>query len=76
MLVGEDQDLWLFMRLGPGRCWDLVFKDGCPSAGCQTTDCWKEQEIIGSVHRPTIPEEAAQHRYRLTLSTHAFDRLG
>jgi 4-amino-4-deoxy-L-arabinose transferase-like glycosyltransferase len=68
-----DEDLWLFMRLVHRRGWDLVFKDGCPSAGRYTTDFWKAGDIIPSVHRLKIPEDAQEHRYRLTLSTHPFE---
>ncbi len=68
-----DQDLWLFMRLVHRRGWDLVFKDGCPSAGRYTTDFWKAGDIIPSVHRLKIPEDAQEHRYRLTLSMHPFE---
>ncbi|NIN63294.1 MAG: hypothetical protein GTO63_00965, partial [Anaerolineae bacterium] len=68
-----DEDYWLLMRLVHRRGWDLVFKDGCPSAGRYTTDFWKKGDIIPSVHRLRIPEDAAQHRYRLTLSVHPFE---
>lgn len=33
-------------------------------AGCHTTNFWKEQEIIGSVHRPTIPVAAASIKHQ------------
>ncbi len=67
------EDYWLLMRLVHRRGWDLVFKDGCPSAGRYTTDFWKKGDILPSVHRLRIPEDAAQHRYRLTLSVHPFE---
>jgi hypothetical protein len=67
------QDYWLLMRLVHRRGYDLTFKDGCPSAGRYTTDHWKKGEVIPSVHRLRIPEDAADANYRLTLSMHPFD---
>jgi hypothetical protein len=66
------QDYWLQMRLVHRRGYDLVYKDGCPSAGRYTTDHWKKGEVIPSVHRLRIPEDAAEANYRLTLSMHPF----
>jgi 4-amino-4-deoxy-L-arabinose transferase-like glycosyltransferase len=70
-----DQDYWLLMRLVHRRGWDLVFKDGCPSGGRYTTDFWKAGDIIRSLHRLKIPDDAPGHRYRLTLSMHPFDSV-
>ncbi len=68
-----DEDYWLLMRLVHRRGWDLVFKDGCPSGGPYTTDFWKTGNIIPSVHRLKIPDDATEARYRLTLSMHPFN---
>jgi 4-amino-4-deoxy-L-arabinose transferase-like glycosyltransferase len=68
-----DEDYWLLMRLVHRRGWDLVFKDGCPSAGRYTTDYWEKGDILPSVHRLKIPDDAVEHRYRLTLSMHPFE---
>jgi 4-amino-4-deoxy-L-arabinose transferase-like glycosyltransferase len=68
-----DEDYWLLFRLVHRRGHDLTFKDGCPSAGRYTTDHWRKGDIIPSEHRLSIPEDAAAHRYRLTLSMHPFD---
>jgi hypothetical protein len=70
-----DQDYWLLMRLAHRRGWDLLFKEGCPSAGRYTTDFWKAGDIIPSVHRFAIPDNAEEARYRLILSVRPFDRL-
>jgi len=67
-----DEDYWLLMRLVHRRGYDLIFKDGCPSAGRYTTDHWKKGDVIPSVHRLRIPDGAADHNYRLTLSMHPF----
>jgi hypothetical protein len=67
------EDYWLQMRLVHRRGYDLISKDGCPSAGRYTTDHWKKGEIIPSVHRLRIPDDAADNNYRLTLSMHPFD---
>jgi len=67
-----DQDYWLLMRLVHRRGYDLVFKDGCPSAGKYTTDHWKKGDVIPSVHRLRIPDDAAEANYRLILSLHPF----
>jgi 4-amino-4-deoxy-L-arabinose transferase-like glycosyltransferase len=67
-----DEDYWLLMRLVHRRGYDLVFKDGCPSAGRYTTDHWKKGDVIPSVHRLRIPDDAADANYRLTLSMHPF----
>jgi hypothetical protein len=66
------QDYWLLTRLVHKRDWDLVSKDGCPSAGRYTTDHWRKGDVIPSVHRLRIPDDAADHNYRLTLSMHPF----
>ena len=66
------QDYWLQMRLVHRRGYDLIYKDGCPSAGGYTTDHWKKGDVIPSVHRLRIPDDAADHNYRLTLSMHPF----
>ncbi|MCJ7620963.1 MAG: hypothetical protein MUP64_12170, partial [Anaerolineae bacterium] len=50
-----DQDYWLLTRLVHKRDWDLVSKDGCPSAGRYTTDHWRKGDVIPSVHRLRIP---------------------
>ena len=68
-----DEDLWLLMRLVHRRGYDLTFKDGCPSGGKYTTDHWKQGDVIPSVHRLRIPDDAEKHPYRLTLSMHPFD---
>jgi hypothetical protein len=70
-----DQDYWLLMRLAHRKGWDLAFKDGCPSAGRYTTDFWGAGDIIPSLHRLKIPDDAEQARYRLILSMHPFDSL-
>jgi hypothetical protein len=71
-----DQDYWLQMRLVHRRGYDLTFKDGCPSAGRYTTDHWRKGDVIPSVHRLRIPDDAVDHNYRLTLSMHPFGSEG
>jgi hypothetical protein len=66
------QDYWLQMRLVHRRGYDLTFKDGCPSAGRYTTDHWKKGDVIPSVHRLRIPQDAVDRNYRLTLSMRPF----
>lgn len=68
-----DQDLWLLMRLVHRKGWDLASKDGCPSGGRYTTDFWRKGDIIPSVHRLEIPDDAPEHRYRLILSMHPLE---
>lgn len=41
--------------------------------GPYTTDFSKHGDIIPSVHRLRIPDDATKHRYRLTLSMHPFE---
>jgi len=72
-LEDVDQDLWLLFRLVHRRGYDLAFKDGCPSAGRYTTDHWKKGDVLPSVHRLRIPDDADDHPYRLTLSMHPFE---
>jgi 4-amino-4-deoxy-L-arabinose transferase-like glycosyltransferase len=67
------EDYWLLFRLAHRRGYDLAFKDGCPSAGRYTTDHWRKGDVIPSVHRLRIPDDADPARYRLTLSMHPFD---
>ena len=70
-----DQDYWLLMRLVHRKGWTLASKEGCPSAGRYSTDFWRAGDIIPSLHRLKIPDDAQQHRYRLTMSMHPFDSL-
>ncbi|HUW09314.1 MAG TPA: hypothetical protein VM537_06255, partial [Anaerolineae bacterium] len=68
-----EEDLWLLFRLVHRKGYDLVSKDGCPSGGRYTTDHWKKGDVIPSVHRLRIPQDADDHPYRLTLSMHPFE---
>jgi len=56
-LVGQDGSL-------------LLYKDGSPSAGRDTTDRWKPGPIVTSHHRMTVPEYGAPGTYRLTIRLH------
>jgi len=48
----------------------LVFTDGSPSAGHDTTDRWEPGVPISSLHLLKIPEYARPGEYRLCLSMH------
>jgi hypothetical protein len=68
--IGEDD--WLLIQLLDQNDRFLMFSDGSPTAGRDTTDFWRRGEIRPSTHRLPIPDYAAPGRYHLALSIHPF----
>jgi len=63
-------DIWLLLKLVDADGSFLVYKDGSPSAGRDTTDRWSPGIVVASQHRLTIPDYAQPGTYWLTLSMH------
>jgi hypothetical protein len=67
--VVED-DIWLLVELVDANGTFLMYKDGSPSAGRDTTDRWMPGIIVASQHRLSIPDYGQPGAYRLTLRLH------
>jgi hypothetical protein len=50
----------------------LMYADGSPSAGRDTTDRWPVEEPLASLHLLSVPEYGESGNYRLTISLHPF----
>jgi len=66
------EDYWLFLRLKSANDDDVWSKDGTPSAGRDSTDLWREGDVIAARHRITLGDEVAPGRYRLLAGVHRF----
>lgn len=69
----QDDD-WLRVQLLDAHDNFLLFKDGSPSAGRDSTDSWRRGEKIVSWHRLIIPEDVPRGVYRLTVGVHPYGR--
>ncbi len=69
----QDDD-WLKIQLLDAQDNFMLFKDGSPSAGRDSTDSWRRGEQIASWHRLAIPADARRGVYRLTLGIHPYGR--
>lgn len=65
-----DRELMALTQLIDGNGDFLVFTDGSPSGGRDTTDRWEPGVPIASTHLLKIPEYAPAGEYRLSLSLH------
>ena len=63
-------DVWLLIELVDARGVFVMYKDGSPSAGRDTTDRWAPGTIVASRHRLNVPEDAQPGTYRITLRLH------
>ncbi|MGD8489432.1 MAG: glycosyltransferase family 39 protein [Anaerolineae bacterium] len=63
-------DVWLLLELVDASGEFVMYKDGSPSAGRDTTDCWTLGTIVAARHRLAVPDEAPPGLYWITLSLH------
>ena len=63
-------DIWSLIELVDDSGAFLMYKDGSPSAGRDTTDRWQPGVIVASEHRLLIPEHSQPGTYRLTIRLH------
>ncbi len=68
--VSQEADIWVLLKLVDAGGTFLMYKDGSPSAGRDTTDRWTPGTIIASQHRLAIPNYSQPGTYWLTLSMH------
>lgn len=63
-------DIWVLLKLVDAGGSFLMYKDGSPSAGRDTTDRWSPGTVVASQHRLAIPDYGQPGTYWLTLSMH------
>lgn len=68
--VSPEHDFWALIELVDASGTFLMYKDGSPSAGRDTTDRWIPGTIVVSQHRLSIPEYGQPGVYWLTLRLH------
>jgi hypothetical protein len=68
--VLPEADLWSLIELVDASGNFLMYKDGSPSAGRDTTDRWKPGALVASEHRLAVPGYGQPGTYRLTLRLH------
>ena len=67
-----DRDLMALVQLVDGRGRFLMYADGSPTAGRDTTDRWTPGVPLASRHLLSVPEGGRPGDYRLTISLHPF----
>jgi hypothetical protein len=67
-----EQDLMALIELVDEEGDFLMYLDGSPSAGRDTTDRWTPGEPLASRHLLAIPDYGQPGAYRLTISVHPF----
>lgn len=68
-----EDNLWALIELVDASGTFLMYKDGSPSAGRDTTDRWMVGKIVASEHRLAIPDYGQPGTYGLTLRLHPAD---
>ncbi len=63
-------DVWARIDLVDAAGAFVMYKDGSPSAGRDTTDRWAPGTIVPSEHRLGVPSSTQPGTYRLTLRLH------
>jgi hypothetical protein len=71
-LKPQDQDLMALIQLVDEGGKFLMYLDGSPTAGRDTTDRWRVGEPLASEHLLPVPEYGQPGKYRLTIGLHAF----
>ncbi len=66
------QDLMTLIQLVDGEGRFVMYADGSPSAGRDTTDRWQPGVPLATRHLLPVPAEGQPGRYRLTISVHPF----
>lgn len=67
-----DEDLMVLVQLVDEEGQFLMYADGSPTAGRDTTDRWPPGVPLASRHLLAVPGAAQPGEYRLTLSIHPF----
>jgi 4-amino-4-deoxy-L-arabinose transferase-like glycosyltransferase len=67
-----DRDLWALIQLVDGEDRFLMYTDGSPTAGRDTTDRWRPGVPLASYHLLPVPDYGQPGPYRLTISLHPF----
>ena len=67
-----DRDLWALIQLVDGEDKFLMYADGSPTAGRDTTDRWKPGVPLAAYHLLSVPDYGQPGSYRLTISMHPF----
>jgi hypothetical protein len=68
--VTPRDNLWAHIELVDASGTFVMYKDGSPSAGRDTTDRWTPGTIVASEHRLAIPQNSQPGTYWLTLRLH------
>lgn len=69
-----EEDYWLFLRLETDDGKVVWSKDGSPSAGRDSTDLWREGDVLMARHRIALAEDIPLGRYRLLAGLHRFSK--
>jgi 4-amino-4-deoxy-L-arabinose transferase-like glycosyltransferase len=67
-----DRDLMALIQLVDDEGQFLMYTDGSPTAGRDTTDRWTPGVPLASRHLLPVPDEGRPGEYRLTISLHPF----
>jgi hypothetical protein len=67
-----EEDLMALVQLVDGEGRFLLYADGSPTAGRDTTDRWAPGVPLASQHLLPVPADAPAGHYGLTISLHAF----
>jgi hypothetical protein len=67
-----EEDLMALVQVVDGEGRFLMYADGSPTAGRDTTDRWSPGVPLASRHLLPVPEGAPAGEYRVTISIHAF----
>jgi hypothetical protein len=67
-----EEDLMALVQLVDEEGRFLMYADGSPTAGRDTTDRWPPGVPLASRHLLPVPDYATPGEYRLTISIHAF----
>jgi hypothetical protein len=71
-LAPIDRDFMALIKLVDSEGEFLMYTDGSPTAGRDTTDRWMPGVPLASQHLLLVPDYGTPGRYRLTISLHPF----
>jgi hypothetical protein len=67
-----EKDLMALIQLLDAQDQFLMYADGSPTAGRDTTDRWEPGVPLASQHRLAVPESGQLGEYRLLIGLHDF----